>query len=111
MVAVSVSHAPKVRASPVHRATTHPHHAAAMAHKAHRVLKAKATVAEKVAAVMAAAVKSSAAIRVLTTVAMAKAVRHLVVRVLKAVAQVVVHKAGGKTVATTMTSCHATSIL
>ena len=75
-----------------------------MAHKAHRVLKAKATVAEKVAAV-----KSSAAILVLTTVAMAKAVRLHVVRVLKAVAQVVVHKAGGKTVATTTTSCHATS--
>jgi hypothetical protein len=42
---------------------------------------------------------------------MAKAVQLHVVRVLKAVAQVVVHKAGGKTVATTMTSCHATSIL
>ena len=106
----SVSHALKVRASPVRHAMAQPPHAA-MAHKAHRVLKAKATVAEKVVAVMAVAVKSSAAIRVLTTVAMAKAVQHHVVRVLKAVAQVVVHKAGGKTVATTMTSCHATSIL
>jgi hypothetical protein len=76
-------------------------------------LKAKATVAAKVANVMAVAVKSSAAIRVLTTVAMAKAVPLRVVRVLKAVAQVVVHKAAVKavvkTVAATMTSCHATS--
>ena len=46
-------------------------------------------------------------------VAMAKAVPLRVVRVLKAVAQVVVHKAAVKavvkTVAATMTSCHATS--
>jgi hypothetical protein len=92
-----------------------------MAHKAHRVLKAKATVAEKVAAVMAAAVKSSAAIRVLTTVVKARAVVLAMVHVLKAV-QTVVAKAvvRTRTVAVKVvksaavamaTSCHATSIL
>ena len=57
----------------------------------------------------AVAAKINAATRALTTGAMVKAVPLPVVHVLKAVVQLVVHKAGDKTVATTMTSCHATS--
>ena len=74
-----------------------------MARKAHPDLKVKAMAAAKVVVA-----RSSAAIRVLTTVVMAKAVPHHVVHVLKAVAPTVAHKVAAKTVATTMTSCHVT---
>jgi hypothetical protein len=87
-----------------------------MAPKAHRALKAKATVAAKVATVMAVAPKSNVAIRVLTTVAKAKAGQHHGVHALKVVVQVAAHKAAATVAAktadvTTATSCHATSIL
>lgn len=68
--------------------------------------------AAKVATVTAVAAKSNVATRVLTTVVMAKAVPHHVVHVLKAVvlhAVVKVAKAVKTAVATTVTSCHATS--
>ena len=103
----------KVRALPVHRAMVLLHHAA-MAHKVLRALKARAMAAVKVGAMVAVkvgAVKNNVAIPVLTTEAMAKVVLRRVVPVLRAVAQVVVHKGakGGKTVvATTATSCRAT---
>lgn len=82
-----------------------------MAHKARRALKAKAMVAVK-AVVKVGAVKNNVATRVLTTVAMAKAVPHRVVHVLRAAVPAVVVKAAKavKTaVATMATSCHATS--
>jgi hypothetical protein len=110
-------HAAKVKAQPVHRAMALLHHAA-MAPKAHRALKVKATVAEKVVAVMAVAVKNNVAIRVLTTVVMAKAVLHRGVHALRAVVQGAAPKVAmavaatqaAKTVVVTMaTSCHATS--
>ena len=117
MVAVNANPAPKVRASPVLRAMHHRHHAAT-AHKAHRVLKARAMVAVKVAVMVAVTatakavvVRSSVAIHALTTGVTAKADPHPVAHVLKAVAQPVVVKVAVKTVAVMMaTNCHATLI-
>jgi hypothetical protein len=117
-VVVNANPAQKVRASPVLRAT-HRLHPAATVHKAHRVLKARAMAAEKVAvmgAVTATAKavvdKASAAIRALTTGPTAKAVPHRAAHVLKAVALPVaakVVKVAVKTVAVMMaTNCHAT---
>jgi hypothetical protein len=116
-VKAHVKHA--VKAQHVHRATA-PRHRAEMDHRAHkapRALKARATAAAKVATVtVAVVVKSNGAIPVLTTVAMAKAVPHLAVLVLKVVAQVAAHRAAMantpavKTADATMaTSCPATS--
>lgn len=111
MAKAPAKHVAKVRAQPGHRATALLHHAA-MVRKAPRALKAKA-----MAAVKAVAARSNVAIRVLTTVVMAKAVPHHAVHVLKAVVQVAAHRAAmavadtqvAKTVAETMAmSCHAT---
>jgi hypothetical protein len=117
---VNANPAQKVRASPVLRATHHPH-PAAMDHKAHRVLKARAMDAVMVAVMVAVTAtakavvdKASAAIRALTTGPMAKAVPHPAVHVLKAVALPVaarVVKVAVKTVAVMMAmNCHATLI-
>jgi hypothetical protein len=113
-VAVNANPAPKVRASPVLRATHHPHHAAT-AHKARRVLKARAMVAVKVAVTATAKAvvdKSSAPTHALTTGVMAKAVPHRAAPVPKVVARPVaakVVKVAVKTVAGAMaTNCHAT---
>ena len=114
-VKAPVKHAAKVRAQPVHRATALLHHAETghRAGKAHRALKVKAMAAVKVVetvAAMAVVARNNVAIPVLTTVAMAKAVPHREVPVLRAVAPTVVVKAVAKSVASTMaTSCHATS--
>ena len=99
-VAVNALHAPKARVSPVLHATALPHHAA-MARQAKRVLKARATVAVKAAAV------------VLTTEAKAKAGVRATVLAPKAWPMAVVTdaavKAVGKSAAATMaTNCHAT---
>jgi hypothetical protein len=107
-VAVNANPAQKVRASPVLRATHRPHHAAT-AHKAHRVLKGRAMVAVTFN-VKAVADKSSAAIRVLTTAVMAKAVPHHAAHVLKAVDRPVAAKAAAKSAAGAMaTNCLVTS--
>ncbi len=111
VVAVHAKHAAKVKALPVHRAMALLHHAA-MARRAHPALKAKATVAAKAVATVVAA-KSNAAIRVLTTAVMAKAVPHRVVHAQRAVVQAAVVKVAKavKTAAATMAmNCHATSI-
>lgn len=115
MAVASASLVPKVRASPVHRAMR-PHPRAVPRLKALHVLKARAmaaVTADAMATAMERGAKSNVVIPVLTTVAMARAVPHRVVRVLKAVARPVVHKAArvlvAKTAAaTTVTSCHAT---
>ena len=104
----------KVRALHVRRAMALLPHAATAhrAPKVHRALKAKAMAAAKVDATVVA-VKSSAAIHVLTTVAMVKAVPHHAVHVLKDAVPVVALKVGKavKTAATTtVTNCLATSI-
>ena len=83
-----------------------------MAHKAHPALKAKATAAVKAVAMGVA--KSHAAMRVLTTVEMARAVPHRAAHVRKDVARAVAltaaDKAVAKSVANTMvTNCRATS--
>ena len=117
---VNANPAPKVRASPVLRATHHPH-PAAMGHKAHRVLKARAMDAAKVAVMVdvtatekAVVDQPNAAIRALTTEPTAKVVPHPADHVLKAVALPVaarVVKVAVKTVAVMMaTNCHATLI-
>jgi hypothetical protein len=118
-VKAHVKHA--VKAQHVHRATA-PRHPAEMDHRAHkapRALKVRATAAAKVATVtvaVAVVAKSKGAIPVLTTVAMAKAVPHRAVLVLKVVAQVAALRAAMantpavKTADATMaTSCPATS--
>jgi hypothetical protein len=92
----------------------HRPHPAATVHKAHRVLKARAMVAVKVAVMATAKAvedKSSAAIRALTTVVTVKVVPHREAHARKVVARAVVVKAAAtKTVAVTMaTNCHATS--
>ena len=109
----SASLAPKVRASPVHRAM-HPRPHAAMVHKAHLALKARATAAVKVAAMVGA--QSHAAMCVLTTGVTAKVVPHHGAHVQKAVgravARTVADKAVAKSVANTMaTNCRATLTL
>ena len=118
----SAKHVAKAKAERVRRATAL-HLRAAMVHKVARVLKAKvhpaltakATHAVKVARATVVVLKSSAATRVLTTVAMAKAAPHHAVHVLKAVAQVAALKEAKaiRTVmsaaVTTATSCRATS--
>lgn len=119
-VKAPVKHAAKVKALHVHRAMALLHHAETdhRAHKAHRALKAKAMVAVKAVATVVAA-KTNAATRVLTTVAMVKAVPHRVVHAQRAVVQAVARKAAMVKAATrvvktaaamTVTSCHATSI-
>jgi hypothetical protein len=74
-----------------------------MARKAHPDLKVKAMAAAKVVVA-----RSSAAIRVLTTVVMAKAVPHHVAHVLKAVAQPVAARVVKTAAGAMATSCHAT---
>ena len=105
MVVANANLAPKVRASPAHRATPRPHHAA-MVPKARHALKARARVAVK-----PVAAKNDAVIRVLTAVLMAKAVPHRVVHAQKAVVLPVVVKVAKTAVATTVMNCHATSTL
>jgi hypothetical protein len=64
------------------------------AHKVPRALKVRATAAAKVSTVTVVVVaKNNGAIPVLTTVAMARAVPHRVVLVLKVVVQVAAHRA------------------
>ena len=112
-----------VMAQHVHRATA-PHPPAEMGHRVHKVpraLKVRATAAAKVATVTVAVVaKSNGEIPVLTTVAMARAVPHRVVLVLKVVVPVAAHRAAMavantpvvKTIDATMaTSCPVTLTL
>jgi hypothetical protein len=126
VAAAKVRVKPAARVQHAHRATALLHLAETghRAHNAQRALKVKAKAAAKVVAVTVAAAKSNAAIPVLTTVAMAKAVPHHGVHVLRAVGRVAVRKGAtavvltlgvkvaAKTVAATMaTNCPATSNL
>lgn len=106
----------KAKVSRAHRAMAlHP--LAATALKAAHALKAKAMVAEKVAAmvagmasVKAAVAKSNVAIPALTTARMAKAVPRHAVRAQRVVAEAVkgVRAAGKTAIATMAMNCHAT---
>lgn len=102
----------KAKVSRAHRAMAlHP--LAATALKAAHALKAKAMVAEKVAAmasVKAAVAKSNVAIPALTTARMAKAVPRHAVRAQRVVAEAVkgVRAAGKTAIATMAMNCHVT---
>ena len=121
VVAVKAHAKLAVMAQHVHRVTAlrHPAEMGRRAHKAPRALKVRATAAAKVATVKVAVVaKSNGEIPVLTTVAMAKAVQHRAVLVLKVAVQVAAHRVATaaantpviKTADATMaTSCLATS--
>jgi hypothetical protein len=115
-VAVLAKHAAKVKVLHVHRAMAR-HPRAEMVPKVGHDLKAKAMAAAKVGATVVA-VKSSAAIHVLTTVATVKAVPHHAVHGLKDAVPVAALKVGKavkgvvKTAAGAMaTNCHATLTL